>query len=288
MSQEQKQHSEPSETTTTRSKNSNIIVIIIVVLAVVVIAWALLTGTNNEADVEVVMTAPPVVEVVPEPVITVEEEEVIPVPPRVEQIITEPAEPEVIQPRLPLLTESTAPVLASLAEQKVNTRPIRSDNVIRDFVAFVDNLAAGVVARESALINGPEARFSVEEIDGELYLNPQSYQRYNSLVAWFVGMDNQALVQVYQQFEPLFDEAYAEISRPNAPFRARLEQAVRLLQATPEQEGLIALKSDKIMYTYADHELESLASAQRQMLRLGPENMAQVKAKLAELLQALN
>lgn len=273
-----------------QNKKTTIIVGVIVVVALIVIGWAVFSGGEPEPipEQEIVMPEPPK----PEPMPEVEVEPIVPevVPertPRTDRVVTEEKE-EPKEPRLPGLQNSTPPLLNTLGERKVNTRPVRSDNAIRDFVAFIDNVAAGVIARDSAIIKGPEARFTTEELDGKLFINPQSYQRYDNIVDWFVEMDNDALIAVFSQFEPLFDEAYAEISRPGAAFRERLERAVNLLNATPEQAGLIELKSDKIMYTYADSQLESLPAAQRQMLRLGSDNMARVKVKLNNLLNALN
>jgi len=288
MSDEKSNEQDVSESG--QNKKTTIIVGVIVVVALIVIGWAVFSGSEPEPmpAQEVVIPEP----AQPEPMPEVKVEPVVPevVPektPRTDRVVTEEKE-EPKEPSLPSLQNSTPPLLNTLGESKVNTRPIRSDNVVRDFVAFVDNVAAGVVARDSAIIKGPEARFTTEELDGKVFINPQSYQRYDNIVDWFVDMDNDALVAVFTQFEPLFNEAYAEISRPGAAFRERLEGAVRVLNATPEQSGLIELKSDKIMYTYADSNLESLPAVQRQMLRLGPDNMARVKVKLNNLLNTLN
>ncbi len=288
MRDEQSNNPETSESG--QNKKTTIIVGVIVVAALIIIGWAVFRGGEPEPrpQPEVVMPKPPAPEPMPEVSVEPVEADVVPEPkPRTDRLITEPEEKK-IAPSLPSLQSSTPEVLKALGEHSVNIRPMRSENVIRDFVALVDNLAAGVVARDSAIIKGPEARFMIEEVDGQLFMNPQSYQRYDNIIDWFVGMDNRALVAVFTQYEPLFDEAYAEISRPGTSFRKRLEGAVNVLNATPVQHGLIELQSDKIMYTYADEKLESLPAAQRQMLRIGPDNMARVTTKLNELVQALN
>jgi hypothetical protein len=41
------------------------------------------------------------------------------------------------------------------------------------------------------------------------------------------------------------------------------------------------------MYLYADTRLEELANMNKQLIRLGPENSARLKAKLREFKQAL-
>jgi len=51
--------------------------------------------------------------------------------------------------------------------------------------------------------------------------------------------------------------------------------------------GPVALVRPNVMYQYADPKIESLSSAQRLMVRLGPDNEAAVKAKLRELRDAV-
>lgn len=277
---------------TGQNNKTPIIVGAIVVVALIIIGWAVFRGDTPEpTPVAHIPITEPIVEEqpLPEPVTeqTLEEyvaPEIVVEAEPIAPVVTE----EVQKPVLPSLQTSTPAVLNALAERNVNTRPVRSENLVRDFVAFVDNIAAGVVARDSAMIKGPEARFEIEEVDGTAYMGASSYQRYDNIVNWFVGMDNQVLVTVFKQYEPLINEAYAEISRPGDSFLARLDRAVSVMNATPELTGLIELNTDKIMYTYADEQLESLPAAQRQMLRLGPNNMARVKAKLNALQRALN
>ncbi|MEF2975551.1 DUF3014 domain-containing protein, partial [Pseudomonas aeruginosa] len=60
-----------------------------------------------------------------------------------------------------------------------------------------------------------------------------------------------------------------------------------ILLDTPEPRGLLALSDEEVMYTYADPELENLPAAQKQMLRIGPDNRALVKSKLREIRQRL-
>lgn len=275
----------------TGQNNKTIIIMsVVVVAALIIIGWAVFRDDKPEPMpvVEIPVTEP----VVPEqPMVEPEkkvEEYFVP------EVVVEAKQPvpkvkeEIQKPDLPSLQTSTPAVLNTLTEKNVNVRPVRSENLVRDLVAFVDNIAAGVVARDSAMIKGPEARFEIEEVDGKVYMGPSSYQRYDNVVNWFVDMDDQALVAAFKQYEPLLNEAYAEISRPGDSFLARFERAISVINATPEIQGLIELNSDKIMYTYADEELESLPAAQRQMLRLGPNNMARVKAKLNALQRALN
>ncbi|MBT6549201.1 MAG: DUF3014 domain-containing protein, partial [Gammaproteobacteria bacterium] len=52
-------------------------------------------------------------------------------------------------------------------------------------------------------------------------------------------------------------------------------------------EGPFQLVKPSVMYLYADTRLEELANMNKQLIRLGPENSARLKAKLREFKQAL-
>ena len=90
-------------------------------------------------------------------------------------------------------------------------------------------------------------------------------------------------VALYGELEPLIDDAYAEISPPGSRFSDRLDAAIEeLLEVTPES-GNPELKPKVLTYVYADESLEGLSSAQRQLLRMGPDNVMLIKAKLRDL-----
>jgi len=55
------------------------------------------------------------------------------------------------------------------------------------------------------------------------------------------------------------------------------------LLETPVIEGPVRLVRPVVMYEYEDPRLESLAGAQKQMLRMGPRNTKLIQAKLSEL-----
>ncbi|RUO36138.1 hypothetical protein CWE13_09720 [Aliidiomarina shirensis] len=164
---------------------------------------------------------------------------------------------------------------------------MQSENMLRKFVVFVDNMARGEVVREAAVINGPQSRFIVQQIDGQIYVDERSYSRYNDIVSWFYEMDTDILVSQYERFQPLFEEAFGEIKEPGMNFEERVLDAIAILLDTPEPRGLLALSDEEVMYTYADPELENLPAAQKQMLRIGPDNRALVKSKLREIRQRL-
>ena len=63
--------------------------------------------------------------------------------------------------------------------------------------------------------------------------------------------------------------------------------AIDNLLATPEVTGPVSLVQPAVFFRYADPGLEALSAGQKLLLRMGPENAAVVKVKLAELRKEL-
>lgn len=285
---------ETSPATEEASRKTTWIVVTLVALAVIAaIVWWWLPASDDKkqqtetvevdqqqsAEVEVEgyeqEPAEPEPEVEPEPVPT--EPESAPEPEE------EPAEPIA----LPELDSSTPTVLQNLDSTDVNIRPLKSSQLIRDAVVLMDNISNGSIVRERTIVQRPDGRFNVLEVDGELYIDESSYRRYDALVDWFISLEPDALAQNYELFKPLVQEAYAEIGYPESDFDETLLEAIDVILETPVPDGLVQVEDDNVMYTFANDSYESLPAAQKQLLRMGPENIKRVKAKLREIRRTL-
>lgn len=260
--------------------------VLIVILVVLVVLWT--TGDEPDQPQRQTVPVPEITESepqpAPEPQFDPEPEVVVPEEqPIYPGTVSEEGEPSLPIYQLPTLDQSTAVVVEEAEERAINTRPVRSEHLIRDLVVFLHNLSDGAVIRESATISPPDARFSTQTVDEQLYIDERTYARYDEVVDWFEGLDSQTVVAMYRDFEPLFEQAFGEIAHPDESFETQLVEAIDMLLATPEPDGLLALSDDRVMYTFADPELEQLPAAQKQMLRLGLQNQRRVKRKLREI-----
>ena len=196
------------------------------------------------------------------------------------------AEPAVVVEPIPSLAESDEFIhqkaLAIINNNVVGSSLITQD-LARQFVVFVDNLAQGELTRKVSPIKGPEKLFTVSEITNKVYLNPDSYHRYDAYVTVIASMDEQSLMNTYKQLTPLLDEAFAELGYSNAKFNDRMLQAIKVLLAAPIIEDPIELNSMSVNYQFVDPNLEALPSAQKLLIRMGPENTRKVKIALRKL-----
>ena len=285
---------ETSPATQEASRKTTWVVVILIVLAVIAaIVWWWLPASDDKkqptetVEVDQQQSTEVQVEGYEEEVVE-PEPEVEPEPvPQESEPRPEATEPEPEPVALPELDNSTPSVLQSLDSVEINIRPLKSSQLIRDAVVLMDNISNGSIVRERTIVQRPDGRFSVLEVDGELYIDESSYRRYDTLVDWFISLEPEALVENYEQFKPLVQEAYAEIGYPESDFNNTLLEAIDVVLETPVPDGLVQVDDDSVMYTYTDKSYESLPAAQKQLLRMGPENIQRVKEKLREIKRAL-
>lgn len=261
---------------------------VLVILVAVLYFW-------RPAEPEKVDTAPiaqeqyPVAPEIEEPVIQ-PEPETTPEPVEAEPPIN--AEPEAIVEATPAPTvsetddktlfEELKAVTLDAAEQQI-ARLVVSSDLFNRFVVQIDNIANQQLANNHRLFKAPQGQFQVYQQADRLWIDAQSYQRYDGYVALLDAMDNQQLIAMYQSLLPAMQEKYAEIGSRRVAFEDVLMDAVEHLLATPEVPTPIEVKTESVMYQFADERIEALSPVQKQLIRMGPENMRRVKVKLRQL-----
>ena len=205
------------------SGNKSIIVLLAMALLVAVglTIYLLLSDEESPAVVSediAIPAATPETALEPEPVAQVTEELV--------------AEPEPDQPRfvLPSLDDSDElvrdGVISFSRHQGINAW-LAPGELIRKFVAVVDNLSRGQVARDPVRFLVPEGSFLVIPIDEESYtFDPASYRRYDSLTDIVVSIDARRAAEFYQLLRPLFQKAYSELGYGDADFDSVIFNAI--------------------------------------------------------------
>jgi len=222
-------------------------------------------------------------EVEPAPLPTVTE----PLPVERPQVVEAPA-PEVIEEvvELPGLNMSDAFVLARLGALETGAtlmNIVASEELIRKFVVFVDNVAEGNLPQLDYPVNRLPQAMAVRELDENLFeMQTVSYQRYTPVIDALTAVDPDQAVAIYRMLRPLFQEAYAEIGYPNRNFDETVLRAINEVTNARTAEGPFQLIKPKVMYVYANSEIESMSPVEKQLLRMGPQNAEKLKAALAQ------
>jgi len=216
-----------------------------------------------------------------------------PAAPRVEA--PAPAAPEAPQgPVNPV--PAAAPVEKPLPPLKASDDAVRSDltaalppsamerlvleGFIRRVVATVDNLPREQFAQRLSPVVAVPGWPKVTGRDQSLAWSAENAARYAPYMAALDAVDANRLADFYLRYYPLFQEAYVELGYPNGYFNDRLVAVIDHLLGAPVVGGTIPLTQPKVLYEFANPELERLSAGRKVLVRLGPANEEKVKAKL--------
>jgi hypothetical protein len=164
---------------------------------------------------------------------------------------------------------------------------LQSQDLIRRFVAAVDNIANGLSPRVHIDFFVPPGQFAAVKKGDILIADPEGYSRYYTVADVFVSLDSQQCVSLFRALKPLCQEAYRDLGYPDQDFEQTILRAIVELLETPVVEGVIVLEKAVLNYVILDPELEGLSDAQKHLLRMGPENVGAIQAKLKEMAIAL-
>jgi hypothetical protein len=159
--------------------------------------------------------------------------------------------------------------------------------LIRGFVVVVDNVAEGISPANHLDMAAPEGEFGVREADERIFIDSASYDRFDLLVDVIESLDTEGTAELYVAIRPLCQQAYQDLGYPGEDFDGRLRRAIQRVLATPVVDGPIELERKVTAYQFADPALEELSPATKQFLRLGPDNLQRLQAKLRALALAI-
>lgn len=161
------------------------------------------------------------------------------------------------------------------------TNFIATEDVVRRFVVFAENVSDGSLPQLDYPVRRLPQAMAVRELDENLYeMQPISYQRFTPIVDAVAAMEPEQGMAMYRVLKPLLQEAYAEIGFPNRNFDDVVVKAIDEILTARTAEGPFQLVKPKVMYVYADAEVESMSPVEKQLLRMGPENAKKLKAAL--------
>lgn len=186
---------------------------------------------------------------------------------------------------LPPLDDSDAYFLLEIAQTfgpAIESLLVR-EAVIDRLVTTVDNLPRTTLPAQIRPVGQLKDAFATDSGEADtVVLGISSYARYDALIAQIYYANLDAVYDTYRRFYPLFQKSYERLGYPDAYFNDRLVEVIDHLIATPVPEEPIVLVRPKVLYEFADPELEALSSGQKLMLRMGPDNSATLKRLLAK------
>lgn len=202
----------------------------------------------------------------PEPVLPVEE---------VAEIVSEP------EVELPALAESDEFLLAQIQQWSLPSAWLQREDLLSRAAVIVQNAADGRVPRQQIAFLAPAEAFQVVEEGEQLFVDPVSYTRYDTYIEMLEAIPPAQLAKLVNLVAPLLGDAFALLGDTRRPRELLLSSLKRIVEL-PELPGRVALLRPNVMYIYADPRLEALPEFDKQLLRMGPENISRLQSYLIE------
>jgi Protein of unknown function (DUF3014) len=268
---------EPIESTPPRRPTGPLVAIGVLIFAVG-LAIYFLFGRGTSAPVDNTVATPPPAQAADEPV--------------------KPLGGDADAVTLPPLDDSDSVVRELVGKLSSHPRVaawLATDGLIRNFTAVVVNISEGKTPAAHLQAVRPSPGFRVVEQDGDLLIDPRSYERYDRLADAVASIDTAGSARLYATLKPRIEEAHRDLGTPDGSFDRTLTRAIVSLLNTPvpapstrfarsgQAESSLPIEPRGIVYGYADPKLESLTAAQKHLLRMGPRNARLIQRKLREI-----
>jgi Protein of unknown function (DUF3014) len=168
------------------------------------------------------------------------------------------------------------------------TQWLGADQLIRRYIVIANDFSQGIRIFKHVSFLRFEEPFSVEQGENGLQIAPKSHRRYDQLAQAIDVVNAKAAVAVYQKFRPLMLQVFAEFSYPkDITLESIVKKAASEILAAPAIEGQVAVVRPSLFYKFADPKLEALNPVQKQMIRMGAQNMRTIQNKCREFLVEL-
>jgi len=174
-------------------------------------------------------------------------------------------------------------LIAELSRNPVLAKWLQSKDLIRRFVAAVDNVAGGASPRIQLDFFVPSGSFKTIVRGGATFLDPASFARYNIVADVFDSVSPTGCARAYEASRELLQQAYRELGYPKGDFHQVLYRAIIEVLRTPVVENAVEVEQGVAAYLIKDPKLEELDAVQKHFLRMGPENLQLIQVKLREI-----
>lgn len=221
----------------------------------------------------------------PEPVTANTAQPAVVAPAPVEVAVPETATP-LAAVELPRLGDSDNFVLNGLRAVQNSAALMRwlsDQQMIRKFVVLVDNVSRGGFPQTALPYRPLGEEMPVTSVDDHLFvMDASAHARFDEFVNAFVALDTAQAMALYRTLSPLMQNAYSEIGFRDVDFNDTLRAAINRVLGVMDVPGPYQLVKPSVMYLYADAGIENLPAVNKQMIRLGADNNAKLKAKLRQ------
>ena len=172
-------------------------------------------------------------------------------------------------------------LLGALSAHPDFVRWLTTDDLVQQMANGIDRVSRGQSPAAYVPVLRPVGDFEVTRRPSAITVDPASYQRYDRLASLVESVEARGVAEAYRTIEPRLDEAYRALGRTEGGVDNAVDTALQLLLDTPVTTDPVTLVPGKgATYAYSDPELERLTPIQKQLLRMGPDNVRRIQARL--------
>ena len=159
------------------------------------------------------------------------------------------------------------------------------EDLLRRAAVVLENATRGEIPKRQLSFMAPDGLYPVQKVEvpgadrPRFFVDPAGYARYDRYLDMLEALPPEKMAQLLNETTPLLGEALAELGTQVTADEAILE-AVDQLLAVPVLSGEVELLQPKVLFEYADPALESLTDLQKQVLRMGPDNVTRLQTYL--------
>ncbi len=170
---------------------------------------------------------------------------------------------------------------------------LEREDLLRRTAVVLENATRGEIPKRQLAFLAPDGPFPVlmvEEPGRErprFFTDPAGYARYDRYLDMLEALPPEQLGTLLTDVTPLLTEALKELGS-QAPVQGSLLGAIDQMLAVPVIRGDIELVQPKVLFEYADPSLENLSDLQKQVLRMGPDNVERLQSYLSVLRESLS
>jgi hypothetical protein len=180
------------------------------------------------------------------------------------------------------------PLLQALTARPELVKWLATDDLVGQLAGAIDRASEGNSPARDLKVIAPTSPFVAAGRGTHRTIDPKSYTRYDSLTATITSMDASKVAQIYKTIRPRLNEAYQKLGNPNGDVDRAARSALDILLKTPVVKDPIAVvEAGGSGWAFADPKLEALESSQKQLLRMGPDNVDKLLAWLRAVQTAL-
>jgi hypothetical protein len=204
-----------------------------------------------------------------------------------ESAVTPAAEQTRTLPPLHQMDTFLRALLGALSSSPELARWLATDDLITQMAHAIDRASRGQSPARDLGVLRPSGTFEVSRTR-PVTVDAASYGRYDGLARVVTSLDARSVAYAYRTIQPRLEEAYRNLGRTEGS----VDQAVMLIlqsliDAPVVQDPVRLVPGTGATYAYEDPRLESLQPVQKQLLRMGPANVARIQERLREIKQAI-